>query len=167
MASGDSLVQFSAGTTVSPSSNSATPDVRNDHLVVDFDASTNETVHSETLIMPQHYAGGTITILVHYAMSTATSGDVDVDVAMEADPDDLDTDAWGTTVSVDNTTVPGTAGAIGSLSFSLDTAAKRGSVAGGSEVAAGSTFRIKITRDAVSDTAAGDMELIAVELQEA
>ena len=33
-------------------------------------------------------------------------------------------------------------------------------------VAAGEAFRIKLTRDAVSDTAAGDAELHAVEIRE-
>ena len=80
MASGDSLLQFGALHNEPPSSSFATLDTRNLHPVLDFDASAAEsTVFSG--VMPQHYGGGGVTVFLHYAMTSATSGDIDWDAA--------------------------------------------------------------------------------------
>ena len=80
MASGDTLLVFTPLHNEPPSSNMATLDTRNQHPVLDFDASTNESAVFSS-VMPQAYGGGGVPVYIHYAMSTATSGDFDWDVA--------------------------------------------------------------------------------------
>lgn len=162
MASGDTLCIFFPQDNEPVASNYATLDLRNVHPVLDFDASTNESAVF-TGLMPQHYDGGGVTVYIHYAMSSATSGDIDWDVAFERIGDqqqDIDSDSFAAVNSVDNTTVPGTSGNVDVVSVAFTDGADMDSVA------AGETFRLKVTRDAASDTATGDAELVAVEIRE-
>ena len=163
MASGDTLIIFTPLANEPPTSNYATLDTRNNHPCLDFDASTNESAIFSG-IMPQSYAGTTgITVYLHYAMSTATSGDIDWDIALERIGDqqlDIDADSFAAVNSVDNTTVPGTSGNVDIVSIAFTDGADMDSVA------AGEAFRLKVTRDAANDTAAGDAELFKVEIRE-
>jgi len=162
MSSGDSLLIFLPNHNEPPSSNNATLDLRNQHPVLDFDASTNESAVF-TAILPRRYADGGLTVYIHFAMSTATSGDVDWDAAFERIGDqqqDLDSDGFAAVQSVDGTTVPGTSGLVDIVSVAFTDGAQMDSVA------VGESFRLKVTRDAVSDTATGDAELVAVEIKE-
>lgn len=162
MSSGDTLLEFFPFSNEPPSSNFATLDLRNYHPTLDFDASTNESAVFSA-IMPQHYSGGGVTVYLHYAMTSATSGDIDWDVAFERIGDqqqDIDSDGFAAVNSVDNTTVPATSGLVDVVSIAFTDGADMDSVA------AGELFRIKITRDAASDTATGDAELLAVEIRE-
>lgn len=125
-----------------------------------FDATINESA-LWTAIAPQSITGA-LTALVWYAMALATSGDVDVDVSVEAvtDGDSLDFDAaesFDTVNSMDNTTVPGTAGYSDVVTVTLTNK---------DSIAAGDYFRVKLTRDAASDTASGDMYVFGVELRD-
>ena len=62
-----------------PSSNAATFDMRNQHPVLDFDGSTNESAVFSG-VMPQHYAGTTgVTVYIHYAMTSDNTGTNDTD----------------------------------------------------------------------------------------
>ena len=162
MASGDTLCQFFPSDNEPPSSNYATLDLRNNHPVLDFDASTNEDAVFSG-VMPEHYDGGGLTVEIHYSMTSATSGDVDWDVSIERIGDqqqDVDSDSFATANSVDNTTVPGTSGNVDVVQVTFTDGADMDSVA------AGELFRVKVTRDATSDTAAGDAELHAVHIIE-
>jgi hypothetical protein len=161
MASGDTLAILTPLCNEPPVSNYATLDMRNQHPVLDFDDATNEsTVFSS--VMPQNYTGGGVTVYLHYAMTSATSGDVDWDVTFERIGDqqqDIDSDGFATAKSVDDTTVPATSGMVDVVSIAF-------SAAEADSIAAGEGFRIKVTRDAASDTAAGDAELALVEIRE-
>lgn len=163
MASGDTLLIFGPLHNEPPSSNPATFDTRNSHPVLDFDASTNESAVFSA-VMPQHYAGTTgITVYLHYSMSSAEANTVDWDVSWERIGDqqlDVDGDSFAAVNSVDDTTVPGTTGLVDVVSVAFTDGADMDSVA------AGELFRLKVTRDATSDDAAGDAELHAVELRE-
>lgn len=162
MASGDTLLIFKPNSAKQPSSNFATRDERNSHSVLDFDDTTNESAIFEG-VMPQAYAGGGVTVYLHYAMTSATTGDVDWDAAFERIGDqqlDIDADSFAAVNSVDNTTVPGTSGSVDIVSIAFTNGADMDSVA------AGEAFRLQITRDAASDTATGDAELLAVEIRE-
>lgn len=162
MASGDTLAMFFPQDNEPPSSNFATLDQRNGHPVLDFDASTNESAIF-SFVLPQHYGGGGIEIYLHYAMSSATSGDVDWDTAIERIGDqqqDIDSDSFAAAQSVDNTTVPATSGNVDVVNTTHTHGAQMDSLA------AGESGRLKVTRDAANDTAAGDAELIAVEIRE-
>jgi hypothetical protein len=145
-----------------PVSNFATIDTRNSHPVLDFDGSTNESAVF-TFVMPQAYSGGGVTVYIHYAMTSATSGDIDWDVSFERVGDqqqDIDSDSFASVQSVDNTVVPGTSGLVDVVSVSFTNGAQMDSCA------AGEVCRIKITRDAASDTDNTDAELVAAELRE-
>lgn len=125
-----------------------------------FDAATNESAYW-TVVIPQGWTG-TITAYVHYIMASATSGDVDVDIAVEAvsDGDATDLDAgtsFDTVNSTDNTTVPGTAGYLDVVTVTLTN---------NDSSAAGDYARFSVTRDAASDTATGDMYVLAVEIRD-
>ena len=61
MASGDTLLIFGALAAEFPAANYAPMDKRNAHMVLDFDAATNESIVFSG-VMPQHYAGGGVTV---------------------------------------------------------------------------------------------------------
>jgi len=137
-------------------------DVRNRHPVLDFTAAGSlEAVFSA--IMPQNYTDGGVTVYIHYSMQSATSGDIDWDVSFERIGDqqlDIDADSFAAVNSVDNTTVPATAGLVDVVSVAFTDGTDM------DEVAKGELFRIKIERDGPSDTATGDANLHAVEIRE-
>ncbi len=163
MASGDTLLVFTPLQGEPPSANAATLDFRNLHPVHDFDDTVSESAVFRG-VMPRHYGGGGVTVYLHYAMTSATSLTVDWDVAWERIGDqqlDIDSDGFAAVNSVDNTTVPGTSGFVDIVTVTFTDGADMDSVA------VGELFRLKVTRDAVSDDAAGDAELVAVEIKEA
>jgi hypothetical protein len=162
MATGNTLLVFTPHQNEPPSANYATLDIRNYHPVLDFDASTNESAVFSA-VMPRHYAGGGVTVYIHYSMTSATSGDIDWDVAFERIGDqqlDIDSDSFASVQSVDNTTVPETSGNVDIVSIAFTDGAQMDSVA------VGEAFRLKVTRDASSDTASGDAELLRIEIKE-
>ncbi len=162
MASGDTLLIFTPQHNEPPSTNNATLDTRNQHPVLDFDATTNEDAVFSA-VMPRNYAGSGVTAYAHIAMSSATSGDVDVDGAFERigeEKQDIDSDGFAAVQSVDNTAVPETSGNVFIVPIVFTDGAQMDSVA------VGEGFRFKLTRDAASDTAAGDAELLFVEIKE-
>jgi len=73
---------------------------------------------------------------------------------------DIDSDGFAAANSVDNTTVPGTSGNVDIVNVTFTDGADMDSVA------VGEGFRLKVTRDAASDTASGDAELLRVEIKE-
>lgn len=163
MASGDTLLIFTPLHNEPTASNFATLDLRNQHPCLDFDAGTNESAVFSS-VMPRNYAGTTgVTVYLHYAMSSAEADTVDWDVAFERIGDqqlDIDGDSFAAVNSVDNTTVPGTTGLVDIVNVAFTNGADMDSVA------VGESFRLKVTRDAVSDDAAGDAELVKVEIKE-
>jgi len=163
MASGDTLLVFTAEMNQPPATAPATLDWRNRHPVLDFITDTASEYAIFTGVMPQSYTNATgVTVYIHYSMSSATSGDVDWDVSWERIGDgvqDIDSDGWAAANSVDGTTVPGTSGYVDRISVNFDDGADMDSVD------AGDLFRIRIMRD-IADTAAGDAELHSLELEE-
>ena len=162
MAIGDTLCRFTPLHNEPPSSNSATIDLRNQHPVLDFNDTTNESaVFSD--VMPRNYGGNGLTVYLHYAMSSAVSGTVDWDVSFERIGDqqqDIDSDDFAAANSVDDTTVPGTSGLVDIVNITFTNGADMDSIA------VGEGFRIKTTRDATNDDASGDAELLFVEIKE-
>lgn len=162
MASGDTLLTFIPQCNEPPASNFATLDIRNQHPVLDFDDTTNESAVFRG-VMPRHYLGGGVTVYLHYAMTSAEADTIDWDAAFERIGDqqlDIDGDSFAAVNSVDNTTVPGTTGNVDVVSVAFTDGADMDSVA------AGEGFRLKVTRDAANDDAAGDAELLFVEIKE-
>lgn len=162
MASGDTLAVFAALDAEFPASNYATLDTRNNHAVLDFDTTTQETVYF-TGVLPRNYGGGGITAYLHWMATSATSGTGGWDIAFErmADAgDDLDADSFATAQTVTAATVPGTSGVVKVTSVALSNGANIDSLA------VGDAFRLRVRRDVANDSASGDLELIALELKE-
>ena len=162
MASGDTLDRFSPRTFEPAASNPATPAGRNAHPVLEFDDTAGESA-VWTSIMPRHYRGGGLTVRVHFAMKTATSGTVDWDVCFERigeGQQDIDEDGFAAAQSADDNTVPATCGHVAVAEITLSDGAQIDGIL------AGELFRTKLTRDAASDDAAGDAQVLAVEVKE-
>jgi hypothetical protein len=128
-----------------------------------FDAATDENCYWSA-VAPQGLTGA-ITVVVTYAMASATSGNVILQAAIEAitDGDATDTDAatsFDTANSSSATAVPGTAGYIDQISITMTNA---------DSLAAADYFRLSLNRDADSgsDTATGDLYVLATELRDA
>lgn len=163
MASGDTLAIFTPLHNEPPSSNYATLDTRNGHTVLDFDAATQETAIFKG-VMPRNYGGGGITVYVHAALTSATSGTLGWDVTFERVSDsqqDIDSDGFATAQTVTAATVPGTSGHVSILNVAITAGAT-----GTDSIAAGEGYRLRIRRDVANDTATGDAELWAVEVKE-
>lgn len=162
MASGDSLVMFQPWAFSPPASNSATIGHRNNHPVLNFDTTTQETVYF-TGILPRHYGGSGITVYVHWMAATATTGTIGWDIAIERMSDgatDLDSDSFATAQTITAGTVPTTSGEAEVTNVAISNGANMDSLA------AGDSFRLRIRRDVANDTAAGDAQLLAIEIKE-
>lgn len=164
MASGDSLIIFTALGAEFPAADYATLDTRNNHAVLDYDAGTDEAAYF-TGVMPRNYGGGGITAYIHYAMSTATTAEVIWLGAFERIGDgsqDIDSDGFASDQSSGAVTVPGTSGNVDIASIAFTDGAQMDSIA------VGEAFRFRLTRDAndAGDDATGDAEVIAIELKE-
>ncbi len=162
MASGDTLYILRPQNYEPATSNSVTPSTRNGHTTLLFSGTVNQSAVFGC-ILPRHYSGNGITVYLHYAMATATSGDIDWDAAFERVGDqqqDIDSDGFASVQSVDNTTVPGTSGNVDIVSIAFTDGAQIDSIA------VGEYFRMQVTRDAVSDADNTVAELIAIELKE-
>ncbi len=129
-----------------------------------FDATTDESC-DWTFVAPLGLTTP-LTAIVHYRMTSATTGSVRVEVLLEAitPGDALDTDASSSFAATNSAggSVPGTAGYESSISVTLTN---------NDGVAAGDLCRLRFRRDADgttgTDDATGDMELLAIELQDA
>jgi hypothetical protein len=163
LASGNTLVIFTPLANEPPSANYATLDLRNYHPVLDFDADADEAAVF-TGVLPRAYAGGGVTVYLHWAATSATSGNVVWDVSFERIGDDvldIDSDSFAAVQSV-TAAASGTSGNVVIDTIAFTNGAQMDSVA------AGEAFRLKINRDAnnANDTMTGDAELVAVEIKE-
>lgn len=163
MASGQTLLVFSAQSGVPHSGTPAQLDTRNGHVVWDFDAATNEIVDFES-VLPRNYAGGGLTVTIVWSATTSTSGDTRWLLSLErhqADVTDIDTDSFATAQAV-NATAPGTNGARSYDSVAFTDGAQMDSLA------VGESFRLRLERDATNaaDTMVGDAEFARLEIRE-
>lgn len=161
MAIGDTLGRYLAAGASVPSSNYATPDVRNGHPVMEFDKDTDESLFIEDT-MPRFYNGGSIEVHLWFAADGITSGNVIWQVAFEdQQTQDLDSDGFASAQSTAATAVSATDGALAEATVTL-------TLSQADSVAAGKPFRMKVNRDADngSDTAAADAQLFKIELKE-
>ena len=129
-------------------------------LQLAFDATTQEFVQWQ-FRLPANYSSSPV-IKCIYKMASATSGGVVIEVKVLAVSDGDSTDVDAATYSTANTsgslTVPGTAGYIDEISLSLSNV---------NSWAAGDWVSLLFSRAPAdsNDTAAGDMEVIAVSLE--
>lgn len=148
-----------------PASNFATLDTRNSHLVLDFDAATDESAVFRG-ILPVSYAGAGVNVKLIWCATSATSGTTRWAVAFERIPAgalDIDADSFATA-----NTAGGTADATNGETTETTIAFANGSEM--DSLAAGEMFRLKVTRDADgtsgTDDMTGDAELVAVVITE-
>lgn len=162
MATGQTLLVFLPADNEPPASNYATLDFRNNHPVLDFDTTTQETAQFSA-VLPRSYSGGGITVYIHWAATTATTGTIGWDVAFErigTGSQDIDSDGYATAQTVTAATVPATSGNVAVSNVAVTNGANIDSIA------VGEAFRVRVRRDVATDTATGDAELVAVELKE-
>lgn len=135
----------------------------NQRPVLAYDAATSEAAYW-TDVAPQGLTG-TLSLIISFAMASATSGNVvwrvQIEAVTDGDATDLDsTTSFDTANSSGAVAVPSTAGYLKQCTVTLTNA---------DSLAAADYYRISVDRDAAnaSDTAAGDAYLIAVELRDA
>lgn len=162
MASGDTLAIFTALHNEPPSANYATFSARNNHPILDFSLAE---IGIFSFVLPRHYAGGGVTVYMHYAMRTAESNDIQLDTTFERMGGypgiDLDSDNFDATgVEGSETTVPSNSGNMDTVNNVHTDGARLDNL----EIGEGG--RLKITRTAVSADATGFLELYFVELKE-
>lgn len=161
MASGNTLCVFLPYHNEPPSSNFALLDLRNGHPVLVFDPTT-QWIAIFTGVLPRHYAGGGITVYVHWS-SAGTTNTVGWDVAFERIGDsqqDIDSDGFASAQTITAVTVPATSGHVDITNVAISDGANIDSIA------VGESFRLRIRRDVANDTSASNAELLAVELKE-
>lgn len=163
MASGDTLLVFYPYNNEPPISNYATLDTRNLHPILDFNEDTDEAAVFSA-VLPRHYAGGGIIAYIHWSADGVIVNDVVWDIAFERIGDgqqDVDIDGFAAVQTVTDT-APGTDGFVTIANISFTDGAQIDSIA------VGELFRLKISRDAdsQSDDMTADAELHAVELKE-
>lgn len=161
------LAVFDAAAGRPPSSGYAQLDLRNNTVVLDFDDTTDES--TDLLgVLPRGYTGGNTEVVVTWAATSATSGDVVWQAEFERHAigdatygtHDLDADAFGTAVTSTGT-APANAGELVRTAISL-------AASSASDPQAGESFRLRLTRLASHslDTMTGDAELVAIEVRE-
>jgi hypothetical protein len=134
---------------------------RNGTPVLTFDQTTQEQAIFG-LVMPQHFAGGGIIAVLHWAAHTVSAGTIGWDVAFERVGDnfhDLDTDGFATAKVIAAVAVPGVPGNAKVTSVSFTNAEIDG-------IIAGDYFRTRVRRNVAADDATSDAHLLAVELRE-
>lgn len=134
-----------------PSSNPATPSLRNGHPVLFFDGSTDEEAVFSA-VMPAAYNGGGLTIDTYWVF-TATSGSLRVQAAIERidlSSLDIDADSFASFQSAGGS-APGTAGQVIKVSVALTDGAQI------DNLVAGELFRLKIRRDADGTSGTDDI----------
>lgn len=164
MAAGQTLLTFTATEGKPPASNLATLDTRNNHLVLDFDDSTAESIFFEG-VLPEQYSGNGLEVIIAWVATSATSGSVVWQASFERHEDDavdLDSDSFAAA----NEATGATASASGEVQYTTITFNDGADM---DSLAAGESFRLKIARDPAdgSDDMVGDAELLRVEIREA
>jgi hypothetical protein len=145
-----------------PATNYASFDTRNSIGVLDFDDTTAESAVFVGIIPEAADFTTGMKVVLKWAATSATSGNVIWTAALERSTTDLDADSFATGVDFAASAANGTSGIVTSVSLDLNGTTEIDSIV------AGDLFRLKITRKAAdgSDTMTGDAELIAVEVQQ-
>lgn len=167
MASGDLLLSIYPEEYSPTLTNPATPDSRltgsDQHPVLDYDPTTNESAIWRA-IMPPNYSGGNVNFALWGAMSSATSGNIVVSVAFErTNGQDLDVSGFASAQVFSAVAVPANNGDLFVITGAVTAGANMDSVT------ANDPYRLAINREATngSDTASGDWEFWGGTIREA
>ena len=162
MASGDTLIIFHPYNNEPPAANYATLDLRNYHPCLVFAKTANQSA-VVTGIMPRNYAGGGVTVYIHWTAATDTTDTHHCywDAAFEAMvAQDIDSDGFAAVNSNDTTHPNATSGIPTITDIAFTDGADMDSVA------AGGIFRLQITRDAANDDMTGTAQALGIEIKE-
>lgn len=164
MASGNTLAVLLPQASEPPSSSYASLDTRNGILVLDYDASGEESTIFRG-VLPANYSGGGLTLDVYWMATSATTGDVvwggSIERAQNAGTDQ-DSDSFATEQTSSAVTTNGTSGIKNKSTITFSSGANMDSLA------AGEPFRLKLARKVanVGDTMTGDAEITEAHLKE-
>ena len=134
--------------------------------VLDFDGGSTDEHIDFYGVLPQHYAGGGLTLTFVWSASSATTGDVRWGAAFRRivdDAEDLDSTAFTYDYNEGNDT---TASAVGEVSYFNITFTDGADM---DSLAAGEAFILRVRREASdtgNDTMSGDAELHWVHVKE-
>jgi hypothetical protein len=166
MASGDTLAVLVPTAARFPTSNAPTFDTRNNHLVLDFDDTADETCYFPG-VMPRHYGGSGVTVTIVWMATdtTVTPHDCVWYVDWErhqADTTDLDSDGF---TGAGNQVTDQEASVSGEPSYASITFTDGADM---DSVAAGESFRLLVRREPTdaADDLTDDAELLRVEIKE-
>lgn len=143
-----------------PASAFATLDQRNNILVLEFDASTEESAYFVGVINESMTLTSGLTVRLWWMGDTATSGNVQWGVQFEKTGTDLDADSFDSNAQA-TSAASGTSGVESVASITITTI---------DSLTAGDRYRLRVYRvaaDATNDTMTGDAQLVAVELRAA
>ena len=143
----------------------ATPDRLKDADVLDFDASSNELALFH-LFMPDHYAGGGITIKVGVSASSATTGDMSFAAFLKSISDNADNIKVKNFAAPNLNTAVDAPTTVGNLRFFTITFTAGADM---DSIAKNEPFDLLIMRDAqdgTNDDMAGDAEIVFIEIKE-
>lgn len=161
MASGDTLCVFTPAANEPPAANFAVLDVENSELEIDFLNGVTEAAVFRG-VLPRNYAGGGVTVTVHYS-SSGTSGNIVFGASFERNQDSvssLASDNWGTEETV-TAVAPATTWFKQSCTINFTNGSQMASIA------VGETFRMRLRRiTGGSDTLAAIAAVYAVEIKE-
>jgi len=163
MASGDTLLILPATCFIKPSSGGAVWGSRNQQAHWSFDDTTDEVLYSIPLVMPEHYAGGGVTLEIETRAATATSGNFIVKAAFSRETgQDADSDGFAAENLSSATATNGTSGVPTTATITFTDGADMDSVV------AGDSFRLLVGRDADngSDTMSGDLQIVSIHVKE-
>ncbi len=147
---------FPAQSAKLPFSNPAVIDASSNHYKLLFDGSTNESCSWQGIM--HAYDGANIWVDIKCAMASETSGDVAYKVHFTPESAGVDIDApWWESMAAASEDVPATLGDIVTLSAEL--------TASGTSLATGDWFKLKLERDAATDSSTGDAEVVGVMLR--
>jgi hypothetical protein len=152
------VIRFTPGDNQPPASNFATLDTRNSFLVLEYDASTQESANFIGVIPEGATLTNGLTVRLWWMGDTATSGNVRWGVSFEAVGTDNDADSFSSVTEATGA-ANGTSG--------IETVTEITATAIDSLVA-GNRFRLRVARiaaDATNDTMTGDAQLVAVEVR--
>ena len=145
--------------------NAAAAGARNAHRTFDFDdggAVVDEQIAFEGIV-PPHYSGEDLTVVLYWVAAAAIVGDVKWDVSferIELGALDIDADSYAAAQTV-TTTCLGTSGFVAVSTFTFTQAQA-------DAIAANDLFRLLVMRDSndAADDMVGDAQLLAVEIRQ-
>jgi hypothetical protein len=163
MASGQTLAIWTPQANEPPATLGAYFTARNSHLVLVFDNTVNWSAVFPG-VLPRNYSGAGVTVRLCWLAETVTTGAVKWNAQVERNQtgvDDLDSDSFAAAQTATGT-APATAGMTAYTDIAFTNGAQMDSLA------AGESFRLKITRDAAdaTDTMADLAQLHRVEIRE-